>query len=72
MKKLFELFKKKAFKKDWFALDGDIDVNQYLPGFFHNALRLDLSTAIRSDNVHSQNFSVVPRHWFIDAWFRCP
>jgi hypothetical protein len=58
-------------KTDWFSIDGDVDVQQYPPGFFHHALRMDFSTAIRSENVLEQYFSVVPRHWFIDAWFRC-
>jgi hypothetical protein len=57
--------------ENWFNLDGDIDVEQYPPSFFHNALRVDLSTAIRSENVREQNYTVIPRHWFIDAWFRC-
>jgi hypothetical protein len=55
----------------WSNLDGNVDVEQCLPGLFRNALRVDLSTAIRSANVKEQNFSVFPRHWFIDAWFRC-
>ena len=58
-------------KKSWVYLDGDIDIDRCPPSFFPHALRMDFSTAIRSKNVREQNFSVVPRHWFIDAWFRC-
>jgi len=58
-------------KLSWFYIDGDIDVKQYPPWFFRDVLRMDFSTAIRSENVREQNHSVVSRHWFIDAWFQC-
>lgn len=37
---------------------------------FHNALSLDYETAIRAD-IKRQNYSVCPRHWYLDAQFRC-
>ena len=57
--------------RNWFCMDGNINVKGYPSYFFDNVLRVDFSTAIRSKNVKEQNFSVVPRHWFIDAWFLC-
>ena len=52
-------------------MDGDIDVRQHPSWFFQDALRMDYSSAIRSKEVGTQDFFVVPRHWFIDAWFCC-
>jgi hypothetical protein len=40
------------------------------PHFFFGHLRLDYTSAIRAD-TSKQNFSVAPRHWYIDASFRC-
>ncbi len=37
---------------------------------FYRALELDHSTAIRA-SIDKQNYSVCPRHWYIDATFRC-
>jgi len=38
--------------------------------FFRGALLIDHSTAIRAD-IGSQNYSVCPRHWYVDADFIC-
>ena len=44
---------------------------KYMPlWFFRGALKLDYSTAIRAD-VGVQDYSVCPRHWYIDAQLRC-
>lgn len=42
-----------------------------MPGhLLGNALRLDYSTAARADTA-KQNRGVCPRHWYVDAEFRC-
>ncbi len=42
-----------------------------IPGHLFSGVRhLDYSTAIRAD-ISQQNFSVCPRHWYIDAAFCC-
>jgi hypothetical protein len=38
--------------------------------FFHEARCLDYESAIKAD-VAKQNFTVVPRSWYIDATIRC-
>jgi hypothetical protein len=38
--------------------------------FFWECLHLDHESAVRAD-VSRQNFSVCPRHWYIDATFKC-
>lgn len=38
--------------------------------FFFRALRLDYATAVRAETGR-QNCSICPRHWFVDAVFRC-
>ena len=38
--------------------------------FFSKALGLDYSTAVRAD-TSKQDFSVYPRHWYLDATFCC-
>jgi hypothetical protein len=37
---------------------------------FHGAVRIDHSTAERAD-IDKQNYTVCPRHWYVDAAFRC-
>lgn len=49
---------------------GDTDPRLMPSHLFWNAIRLDYSTAIRADNS-KQNYSVCPRHWCIDAIFKC-
>ena len=39
--------------------------------FFWECLHLDHDSAVRAD-VSRQNYSVCPRHWYIDATFKCP
>lgn len=38
--------------------------------FFLSAIDIDYATAIRA-NIELQDYSVCPRHWYIDARFRC-
>jgi len=38
---------------------------------FWGTLHINYPTAIRAD-IAKQDFSVCPRHWYIDAAFRCP
>jgi thiol-disulfide isomerase/thioredoxin len=38
--------------------------------FFFNAIRLDHSTAIQAD-TEKQDYTVCPRHWYVDAYFKC-
>ena len=49
---------------------GDTD-SRKMPGhLFHGSLHLDHATAIRG-NPDKQNYSVCPRHWYLDADFKC-
>ena len=42
-----------------------------MPGHFYwGALRRDYASAVRAD-PERQNYSVVPRYWYLDATFRC-
>jgi hypothetical protein len=42
-----------------------------MPGhFFAGAVHLDYPSAIPAD-IRNQNFSVAPRHWYLDADFQC-
>jgi hypothetical protein len=38
--------------------------------FFYKAVDIDHSTAVRA-NIDKQNYTVCPRHWYIDATFCC-
>lgn len=38
--------------------------------FFFGALAVHHATAVRAD-VEKQNYSVCPRHWYMDAEFKC-
>ena len=49
---------------------GDTDPKKMPGHFFHGACAIDYSTAIRA-NIAAQDYSVCPRHWYIDARFRC-
>jgi hypothetical protein len=53
----------------WFqmAVPGPKKMPDY---FFHGAWHVDYSTAVRA-NVENQNYSIWPRHWYIDAMFTC-
>jgi hypothetical protein len=59
---------RKFMDSSWFC--GGNDPKQYPAHFFFRTLHMDFSTAQRAD-VSKQNFSVVPRHWYIDADFEC-
>jgi len=49
---------------------GRTDPKKMPPHFFFDAIEIDYSTAIQAD-VAAQDFSVAPRHWYVDARFRC-
>ena len=49
---------------------GDTDPKLMPRHFFGGALDIDYSTAVRAD-ISAQDFTVAPRHWYVDAWFRC-
>lgn len=49
---------------------GDTDPRKMPGHLFSGARHLDYSTAVRAD-ISKQNFSVCPRHWYVDAAFRC-
>lgn len=49
---------------------GSTDPRKMPPHFFWGALQLDHATAIRAD-IDAQDFTVTPRHWYVDARFRC-
>ena len=51
-------------------LFGSTDPSKMPPHFFFGALHIDYSSAVRAD-VAVQDYSVAPRHWYIDARFRC-
>ena len=51
-------------------LFGDTDPKK-MPSHLWGDLRsMDYSTAVKADTT-KQNFTVCPRHWFIDAVYRC-
>jgi hypothetical protein len=49
---------------------GDTDPKQMPPHFFYGARRVLYDTAQRAD-VSKQNYTVVPRHWYISAVIPC-
>lgn len=49
---------------------GDTDPKTMPPHFFHGAVFIDYSTAVRAE-VAKQDYTSCPRHWYIDATFRC-
>jgi hypothetical protein len=51
-------------------LFGEIDPREMPHYFFPGARRIDYSTAVRAD-ITKQNFTVAPRHWYIDVALRC-
>jgi Probable zinc-ribbon domain len=59
-------------KEEWmlngFGKNDPHEMPEYL---FSGALHIDYSTAVRAD-IANQDFTVCPRHWYIDAAFRCP
>ncbi len=55
----------------WGETPKAIAPEDYPEWFYPDVIRLDFSSAIPTDDYMKQNFSTVPRHWFIDAWFYC-
>ena len=49
---------------------GDSDPRKMPRQLFGNSRHLDYATAVRA-NISQQNFSVCPRHWYVDAELRC-
>lgn len=49
---------------------GDTDPRKMPFHLFHGAVSMDYPTAVRADFT-KQDYSVCPRHWYIDATFRC-
>lgn len=49
---------------------GEDDPRRMPTHFFMFAVGLDFSTAVRA-NIDAQNFTVCPRHWYVDARFYC-
>jgi Probable zinc-ribbon domain len=49
---------------------GDSDPRKMPGHLFGSDRHLDYSTAVRAD-ISRQNFSVCPRHWYINAAFHC-
>ncbi|MGC4007007.1 MAG: zinc-ribbon domain containing protein [Pirellulales bacterium] len=49
---------------------GDSDPRKTPKHLFWNASRLDYDKAVRAD-ISKQNYSVCPRHWYIDAVINC-
>jgi hypothetical protein len=50
---------------------GEHDPRNMSLHFFWNAVRLDYATAVKAD-VARQNYTSVPRTWYVDATFVCP
>jgi len=51
-------------------LFGKADPREMPHYFFSRALHIDYSTAVRAE-ITAQDYSVAPRHWYIDATFQC-
>lgn len=49
---------------------GERDPRNMPRHLFSGALHLDYATAVKAD-VSKQNYSVCPRHWYINAAFHC-
>src|SRR5882724_5042116 len=49
---------------------GDTDPKKMPAYLFGGALHIDYSTAVRAD-IRKQDFVTCPRHWYVDASFRC-
>ncbi|MBI1369796.1 MAG: hypothetical protein GC162_14215 [Planctomycetes bacterium] len=50
---------------------GERDPRKMPRHLFSGALQIDFASATRAD-TSKQNFSVCPRHWYVDATFLCP
>lgn len=53
-----------------FGSFGQYDPRKMPRHLLWGALHLDYATAVRADTAR-QDFSVCPRHWYVDATFRC-
>lgn len=53
-----------------FSNFGERDPRMMPTHFFMGHLRLDYDSAIKADTSR-QNYTVAPRHWYVDATFRC-
>jgi hypothetical protein len=51
-------------------MDGDTDPKKMPPHFFDGAVSIDYDSAVRAD-ISKQGYTVCPRHWYIDATFKC-
>ena len=49
---------------------GNNDPRKMPDWLFSGVLHLNYATAVRAD-ISKQNYSICPRHWYIDAAFRC-
>jgi hypothetical protein len=49
---------------------GESDPHKMPPHFFWGCLHLEYDSSIRAD-VSKQNYTVAPRHWYINATFQC-
>ena len=49
---------------------GDTDPKKMPSHLFFGAVNIDYDTAVRAD-ITKQDFSVCPRHWYVDATFKC-
>lgn len=49
---------------------GNTDPKKMPEHFFFDAFAIHYETAVRA-NVDKQNYCVCPRHWYIDAQFKC-
>ncbi len=61
---------------DWYIFSWAETPSKFYPKdfpewFYPNGVRMDFSNTIPTDDYTKQNYSVVPRHWFIDAYCRC-
>ena len=50
---------------------GEWDPKKMPMHLFFGASHLDYTSAVRAD-ISKQDYSVCPRHWYLDATFRCP
>ena len=53
-----------------FGLFGENNPKRMPSHLFFGSRRMDYSTAQRAD-ISKQNYTVCPRHWYVDATFRC-
>lgn len=49
---------------------GDTDPKKMPQHLFHGAVSINYETAVPAD-VSNQDYTVCPRHWYIDAVFKC-